>query len=115
MKSSALQELPLPLTQALAPAPKSSADVEGTVVTPRVGAIAQRLFCQPFHIVEMSEDGRNAAPQNITSWPVHKGDPEVVEWGESVGDSGAFQTVVLDGTTYRVCVSLICFALSNYQ
>ncbi|KAI1794705.1 S-adenosyl-L-methionine-dependent methyltransferase [Ganoderma leucocontextum] len=122
--SPAVQELPLPLTSALPPLHHSSKsnteedeeddeykeeedqedqeDQEGTVVTPRVGAIAQRLFSQPLHIVEMSGDGRHAACQKVPSWPVHLGDPKAIEWGERIGDSNAYQAVVLDGTTYRV-------------
>ena len=107
-----MQELSLPLTQALSiltSAPNSSVEEKGTVVTPRVGAIAKKLFCQPLHIVEMSGDNTNTVPQNIPSWRVHRGDPEVVQWEESVGDSSAIQAVILDGTTYRVCVTTTCF------
>ena len=104
--SPAIQELCLPLTCALpvsSPSAEPQAE-EGTVVTPKVGAIAKRLFSQPLHIVEMSEDGRNISPLEVPSWPVHEGDPQVIKWGDRVEDSTFYQTVVLDGTTYRVCL-----------
>ena len=83
--------------------PASDAAEQATVVTPRVGAIARRLFSQPLHVVQMSEDVRRVPCQAVPVWPVHENDPDVIEWGEGTEDPRVYKTVVLDGTTYTVC------------
>ncbi|EJF66181.1 S-adenosyl-L-methionine-dependent methyltransferase [Dichomitus squalens LYAD-421 SS1] len=94
-----------PLVKHLYPAlpeafPATDAAEQATVVTPRVGAIAQKLFSQPLRVVQMSEGVRNVPCQAVPIWPVHKGDPQVIEWGEGTEDPHIFKSVVLDGTTY---------------
>ena len=87
---------------------------QATVVTPRVGAIARRLFSQPLHVVQMSEDVRRVPCQAVPVWPVHENDPDVIEWGEGTEDPRVYKTVVLDGTTYTVC-RLFCSMLSVFD
>ncbi|KAI0748472.1 S-adenosyl-L-methionine-dependent methyltransferase [Daedaleopsis nitida] len=71
-----------------------------TVVTPRVGAIAQMLFSQSLHTVKMSAGPEHSALPEAPLCPIHSTNPESVEWGRNTECPHVFQNVIIDGTTY---------------
>ncbi|OSD08481.1 S-adenosyl-L-methionine-dependent methyltransferase [Trametes coccinea BRFM310] len=73
-----------------------------TCVTPRVNAVAQKLFTQALRVAEMPTHLRDA-PLEVRKQRVHHTDPTTVEWDEtSMTIPGHYERVVIDGVTYTV-------------
>ncbi|KAI0672839.1 S-adenosyl-L-methionine-dependent methyltransferase [Trametes maxima] len=73
-----------------------------TCVTPRVGAIAQKLFAmQAMHVADMSSDSDRDTPSTSKVRRAHADDPKSVKWVE--GSKSAphhFRQVDIDGELY---------------
>lgn len=75
---------------------------DGTAVTPRVSAIAERLFLQSLHTVKMSVSPEHAALPEASSCLVHPTVPQSAKWAGSARSPHIFQSIIIDGTTYTV-------------
>ncbi|KAI9065405.1 S-adenosyl-L-methionine-dependent methyltransferase [Trametes sanguinea] len=73
-----------------------------TCVTPRVNAVAQKLFTQALRVTDMPTDSRQT-PLEVRRRRVHHTDPTTIEWDESsVTIPDHYGRVIIDGETYSV-------------
>ncbi len=73
-----------------------------TVVTTRVGAIAQSLFSQELRTIPMSADLEQRALLPAPAHPVHREDPTSMEWVEHTDKAHIYRSVQIDGVLYKV-------------
>ncbi|RDX56375.1 S-adenosyl-L-methionine-dependent methyltransferase [Lentinus brumalis] len=72
-----------------------------TVVTTRVGAIAQSLFSQELRTIPMSADLEQRALLPAPAHPVHREDPTSMEWVEHTDKAHIYRSVQIDGILYK--------------
>ena len=73
-----------------------------TVVTPRVGAIARRLFSQKLRTVRLSAGPDQEALPEAPTHPVHRDDPTSMQWTRPTDDPDVYGGILIDGTPYLV-------------
>ncbi|KAI0373036.1 S-adenosyl-L-methionine-dependent methyltransferase [Pilatotrama ljubarskyi] len=72
-----------------------------TCVTPRVSAVAQKLFAQALRVADLSEEPADETPSANKARRVHAVDPTSMEWvEESMIRPGHYGSVLIDGVTY---------------
>ena len=73
-----------------------------TVVTPRVGAIADGLFSQSLRVVHMTPDLEHISLAEPPPYRTHADDPHSLKWIEATDDPHVFRSVSIDGEVYAV-------------
>ena len=73
-----------------------------TVVTPKVASIAEGLFSQTLHVVDLMLDPERVLTPTSAAYKVHHSDPVSMTWGEEGPGEHWYKSVIIDGTTYSV-------------